>query len=118
MASTRGVGKHEFVRKHNLLSPAQDEAVQRSVSLIEQHDLRTIRFIWVDQHGAPRCKFMSAPDYLASLENGIDFSAALFSMDTRDTPLVNLAGAWWLIFGFIILGMALLFAYFKRKNWF
>ncbi len=44
--------------------------------------------------------------------------AALFSMDTRDTPLVNLAGAWWLIFGFIILGMALLFAYFKRKNWF
>jgi glutamine synthetase len=90
MAATRGVGKHGFVRKHGLLDQAQQEAAQRSTSLVEQHDIRTVRLIWVDQHGAPRCKFMSAPDYLASLENGIDFSAALFSMDSANnvfTPL-------------------------------
>jgi glutamine synthetase len=90
MSNTRGVGKHGFVRQHGLLSQEQQEAGERTASLIEQHDLRTVRMIWVDQHGVPRCKFMSAPDYLASLENGIDFSGALLSMDSANnvfTPL-------------------------------
>jgi hypothetical protein len=54
MAATRGVGKHGFVRAHGLLSDAQQEAGQRSAALVEQHDIRTVRLIWVDQHGAPR----------------------------------------------------------------
>src|SRR4051795_5161359 len=84
MAGTRGVGKHGFGRGHGLLTDAQQEAGQRSAALVEEHGIRTVRMIWVDQHGAPRCKFMSAPDYLASLENGIDFSAALFNMDSAN----------------------------------
>jgi len=95
MAGMRGVGKHGFVSKHDLLSPAQVEAGKATVALIEQQDLRTIRFIWVDQHGSPRCKFMSAPDYVASLESGIDFSAAILSMDSANnvfTPLFTEGG--------------------------
>jgi glutamine synthetase len=90
MSNDRGVGKHGFVDDYNLLTSAQQAAGERSAELIEEHGLRTIRMIWVDQHGQPRCKFMSALDYLASLENGIDFSAALLSMDTANnvfTPL-------------------------------
>jgi glutamine synthetase len=84
MAGQRGVGKHGFVRQHDLLTGAQQEAGERSAAVLEERDIRTVRMIWVDQHGAPRCKFMSAPDYLASLENGIDFSAALFNMDSAN----------------------------------
>ena len=68
----------------------QQEAADRTTQLIEEHSLRTVRMIWVDQHGVPRCKFMSTADYLASLGNGIDFSAALLSMDSANnvfTPL-------------------------------
>ena len=84
MAGSRGVGKHGFVREHGLLTAEQEEAGRRTATLIAEHDLRTIRMIWVDQHGAARCKFMSAADYLASLENGIDFSGALLNMDSAN----------------------------------
>src|SRR4051795_6401060 len=88
--SDRGVGKHGFVTQFDLLTAEQRQAAERSQELIKQHELRTVRMIWVDQHGAPRCKFMSAEDYLASLESGIDFSGALLSMDSANnvfTPL-------------------------------
>lgn len=84
------VGKHGFVSEHELLSAKQQEAGERSAALIDEHDLRTIRIIWVDQHGAPRCKFLSSVNYLAALKNGVDFSAALLSMDSANnvfTPL-------------------------------
>lgn len=44
--------------------------------------------------------------------------AALFSMNTQDTPIVNLPGAFWIIFGIMIVGMVTLAAYFKSKKWF
>jgi glutamine synthetase len=88
--SDRGVGKHGFVSDHGLLNAEQQTAAERTRELIEQHSLRTVRMIWVDQHGAPRCKFMSTLDYIASLSSGIDFSGALLSMDSANnvfTPL-------------------------------
>jgi hypothetical protein len=88
--SDRGVGKHGFVSDHGLLTAEQQTAAERTRELIEEHSLRTVRMIWVDQHGAPRCKFMSTLDYLASLSSGIDFSGALLSMDSANnvfTPL-------------------------------
>jgi glutamine synthetase len=90
MSGERGVGKHGFVERHGLLDDAQREAGERSVAQIDELGLRTVRIIWVDQHGAARCKFMSAADYVAALGNGIDFSAALISMDSANnvfTPL-------------------------------
>lgn len=84
MAVERGVGKSGFVSEHGLLDEAQRAAGEQSRRLIEQHGLRSVRIIWVDQHGAPRAKFMSPEDYLSSLENGIDFSAALFSLDSAN----------------------------------
>lgn len=44
--------------------------------------------------------------------------AALFSMNTRDTPIINLPGAFWIIFGTMIIGMIVLGMYFKNKKWF
>ncbi len=90
MKKQRSVGKPGFVTEHDLLDAAQREAGERSVQAIEEHGLRTVRMIWVDQHGVPRCKFMSAADYVSSLESGIDFTTALLSMDSANnvfTPL-------------------------------
>jgi glutamine synthetase len=80
----RGVGKIGFVEEHGLADDAYDEAAARSVKAVEDQDIQTVRMIWVDQHGVPRCKFMSAADYVASLKSGIDFSGALVSMDTAN----------------------------------
>jgi magnesium transporter len=44
--------------------------------------------------------------------------AAIFSMDTRDTPLINIPGAFWIIVGVMVAGMLFLTVYFKRKGWF
>ena len=67
------------------MTDEQQDAGRRTAALIDETGLRTVRMIWVDQHGAARCKFMSAPDYLASLENGIDFSGALLPWTARTT---------------------------------
>jgi magnesium transporter len=44
--------------------------------------------------------------------------AALFSMNTKDTPIIDLPGAFWIIFGVMVIGMITLSVYFKRKKWF
>ncbi|HUC31477.1 MAG TPA: magnesium transporter CorA family protein [Candidatus Paceibacterota bacterium] len=44
--------------------------------------------------------------------------AALFSMNTRDTPIVGLPDAFWIVLGVMVIGMVGLTAYFKRKGWF
>lgn len=44
--------------------------------------------------------------------------AAIFSMNTRDTPIVDLPGAFWIIFGIMVVGMTSLVAYFRSKKWF
>lgn len=44
--------------------------------------------------------------------------AALFSMNTQDTPLVNLRGSFWIILGTMVAGMITLVTFFRRKGWF
>ena len=44
--------------------------------------------------------------------------AAIFSMRTVDTPLVDRPGSFWIILGIMVVGMALLAMYFKKRKWF
>jgi magnesium transporter len=44
--------------------------------------------------------------------------AALFSMNTKDTPIINSPHAFWIIVTIMIIGMATLVVYFKNKKWF
>jgi magnesium transporter len=44
--------------------------------------------------------------------------AALFSMNTRDTPIIDLPGAFYIILGVMLVGMVTLGVYFKNKKWF
>jgi magnesium transporter len=44
--------------------------------------------------------------------------AALFSMNTRGTPIIGLPYAFWIILGIMLVGMIAMTVYFKRKGWF
>jgi magnesium transporter len=44
--------------------------------------------------------------------------AALFGMNTIDTPIVGVPGDFWIIVGSMILLMVVFFSYFKLRKWF
>ena len=73
-----------FVEKHGLLTDEMRRAGDDARREIENSQIRTVRIIWVDQHGASRCKFASSENFLSALVDGLDFSGALINMDTSN----------------------------------
>jgi magnesium transporter len=43
--------------------------------------------------------------------------ATLFSMDTKETPVVGLPHDFWIIIGIMFLAAGAMFVFFKRKKW-
>ncbi|MGH7903215.1 MAG: glutamine synthetase family protein, partial [Candidatus Dormibacteraceae bacterium] len=79
---SEGRGKGGFVEEHELLTDEQRRAGEKAKQEIERLGIRTVRVIWVDQHGVPRCKFASSENFFSALESGLDFSGALINMDS------------------------------------
>jgi glutamine synthetase len=79
-----GVGSSGFVATHALLSDAQRAAAGDVAKQISDADLRTVRLVVVDQHGIPRAKYLSAAALMSALENGSDFSGAIYSLDSAN----------------------------------
>ena len=84
-STDQGIGRSGFVEQHGLHTAEQRDAAERMVATIRELDLRTIRIAIVDQHGVPRGKFLSADAAIAGLSNGIDFSGAIYSLDSGNT---------------------------------
>jgi glutamine synthetase len=82
---TAGVGQQDFVSTHGLHTDEQRAAADEVIARIRESDLRTIRVIIVDQHGQPRGKFLSPDAAIAALANGLDFSGAIYSLDSANT---------------------------------
>jgi glutamine synthetase len=78
------VGQINFVERHGLWGEEQIAAAERIKADIRQHDLRTIRIAWGDQHGIVRGKNILAHDFLLALKNGVDFQTATLFMDTSN----------------------------------
>ncbi|MGI8696346.1 MAG: glutamine synthetase [Mycobacteriales bacterium] len=83
--STAGIGRRGFVADHGLYTAEQRAAAAHMVEVIRRTDLRTVRVVVVDQHGVPRAKFLSARAAVASVSNGVDFSGAIYSLDSGNT---------------------------------
>ncbi|HEX5406992.1 MAG TPA: glutamine synthetase family protein [Pseudonocardiaceae bacterium] len=81
-AATAGIGRRGFVAEHGLHTPAQQAAAAEVIERISELGITTVRVVVVDQHGSPRAKFLSAHAAIAALTNGVDFSGAIYSMDT------------------------------------
>src|SRR5580693_8151000 len=83
-----GVGQPGFVARHGLLTPAAVAAAEEVAARIAELDLRTVRLVVVDQHGATRAKSLSPAAAIAALTNGLDFSGAIYSLDTGNQVFV------------------------------
>ncbi len=83
-AQDGSVGQRGFIANHGLWNDAQRDAAERLEASIREHDLRTIRVAWGDQHGIVRGKNVMAHDFLLALKNGVDFQTATLFMDTTN----------------------------------
>jgi glutamine synthetase len=87
-AGTAGVGQPGFVARHGLHTEEQQAAAQEVIRRIGELDLRTVRFVVADQHGAPRSRSLSAQAAIDVFANGLDFSGAIYSLDTGNNVFV------------------------------
>jgi glutamine synthetase len=83
-----GVGQPGFVARHGLLTPEAVAAAEEVAARITELGLRTVRLVVVDQHGVPRAKSLSPAAAIAALSNGLDFSGAIYSLDTGNQVFV------------------------------
>jgi glutamine synthetase len=83
-AATAGIGRRGFVAEHGLHTDEQRAAAADVIGRIESEGLETIRMVIVDQHGTPRAKFLSPRSAVAAFTNGLDFSGAIYSLDTAN----------------------------------
>jgi glutamine synthetase len=79
-----GVGQVGFVEAHGLADDARRQAVIEVAARIRESGLRTVRTVIVDQHGVPRSKHLDAEAAISALDNGLDFSGAIYSLDTSN----------------------------------
>jgi glutamine synthetase len=83
-----GVGQPGFVARHSLYDDDQTAAAMGVTNRIRDLDLRTVRLAVVDQHGVPRSKSLSPQAAVAALSDGLDFSGAIYSLDTGNQVFV------------------------------
>ena len=77
-----GVGQSGFVAQHGLYTAEQQAAADELADRIRELGLRTVRLVVVDQHGIPRSKSLDPAVAIAAMRNGLDFSGAIYSLDT------------------------------------
>src|SRR6201988_4367083 len=83
-----GVGQPGFVERHGLMSDEVRAQAQQVAEWIRAHGLRTVRLTVVDQHGHPRSKSLAPEVAIAAMSNGLDFSGAIYSLDTGNQVFV------------------------------
>jgi glutamine synthetase len=83
-----GVGQSGFVAQHGLYTAEQQAAAGELTDRIRELGLRTMRLVVVDQHGIPRSKSLDPAVAIAAMKNGLDFSGAIYSLDTGNQVFV------------------------------
>jgi glutamine synthetase len=83
-----GVGQPGFVARHGLLSASAVALAGEVAERILTHRLRTVRLAVVDQHGVVRARALSPDAAIAAFGNGLDFSGAIYSLDTGNNVFV------------------------------
>src|SRR2546429_9394601 len=83
-----GVGQAGFVARHGLYTPEQAAAAEAVASKIRERGLRPVRLTVVDQHGHPRSKSFAPEVATAAMSNGLDFSGAIYSLDSGNQVFV------------------------------
>jgi glutamine synthetase len=83
-----GVGQPGFVFRYGLGGAERQAVVEQVADQIRELGLRTVRLAVVDQHGVPRGKMLSPSAAIAAMSDGLDFSGAIYSLDTGNQVFV------------------------------
>jgi glutamine synthetase len=83
-----GVGQPGFVGRHGLASHDRETVAEEVTARIRSLGLKTVRLVVVDQHGVPRGKMLSPEAAIAAMSDGLDFSGAIYSLDTGNQVFV------------------------------
>ncbi len=83
-----GVGQPGFVGRHGLASHDREAVAEEVTARIRSLGLKTVRLVVVDQHGVPRGKMLSPEAAIAAMSDGLDFSGAIYSLDTGNQVFV------------------------------
>jgi glutamine synthetase len=67
----------------------QQAAADWAAAQIRDLGLATVRIAVVDQHGIPRAKSLAPEVAIAAMSNGLDFSGAIYSLDTGNQVFVS-----------------------------
>jgi glutamine synthetase len=87
-AGVDGVGQPGFIARYGLYTAEQAAAADALAGQIRDLELRTVRLIVVDQHGVPRGKALAPEVAIAAMKNGLDFSGAIYSLDSGNQVFV------------------------------
>jgi glutamine synthetase len=92
-AEISGVGQPGFVSRYGLAESGlagsgRAAAAEEVAARIRELGLRTVRLAVTDQHGIPRGKMMSPEAAIAAMSDGLDFSGAIYSLDTGNQVFV------------------------------
>lgn len=71
-----------FVRRFSLWSDEQREASERTLASLKEHNIRTVRLAFADQHGILRGKTIVAEALPAAFKNGWGLTSTLLLKDT------------------------------------
>jgi glutamine synthetase len=83
-----GVGQPGFVGRHGLASHSREAVAEEVTASIRSAGLKSVRLAVVDQHGVPRGKMLSPEAAVAAMSDGLDFSGAIYSLDTGNQVFV------------------------------
>lgn len=83
-----GVGQPGFVARHGLLSDSAVTLAAEIAERISSRRLRAVRLAVVDQHGIVRARSLSPEAAIAAFRSGLDFSGAIYSLDTGNNVFV------------------------------
>jgi glutamine synthetase len=75
---------HAFIARHGLWTDEQRRQAQELKRRVKQEDLRLVRLVWADPHGAARAKAVTVPVFLSALESGYNINVATTTLDSAN----------------------------------
>src|SRR5262249_14917071 len=73
-----------FIERHGLWSDEQRKQAEEIKRRAEKENLRLIRLVWADPHGAARAKAVSLPAFNAALVDGYNINPATSTLDSAN----------------------------------
>src|SRR5262249_50766301 len=73
-----------FIARHGLWTDEQRRQADDLKRRVEKDNLKLVRLVWADPHGAARAKAVTVPVFRAALETGYNINVATTTLDSAN----------------------------------